>query len=222
MPIETSMIKRTNENNVSSLSWILLAIILAAIGTGAYFFLMKPKADKTVGTITPMTQYAAQQIQDIARPKSYGENYDFDDGLRKPVSEQKSQLNEMGQGIANIDIFTPDINNDGLADKITRTRNENGTAHFYYNYKIELNTGTGFVDITPNGFRTTEGAGCALQKLRFVFIPNFMVVKISRNWRETWDAPTMAVKTIYKMNENNLGVFETKQMNKICNVSDLF
>ncbi len=205
----------------SPLPWILLAIILAAFAVAAYFLLMRP-ATKKVGTITPETQYSAQQIQGANETESMDENYEFDDGLRNPVSQKTLPLDEYGEGVASIDVFQPDINSDGLADTITRTKNENGTAHFYYDYKVQLNTGNELIDITPDGFRTTEGADCALQKLRFVFIPSFQVIKIGRDWQESWATPTMANKTIYKIDGNALKVSSSQAMKKICNVSELF
>lgn len=220
MKIETSNIERS-EGARSPLPWILLAVILVAFAVVAYFFLMRPTA-KTPGTITPETKYVAGQIQGESETQQLGENYEFDDGLRNPVSQRQLPLDEFDEGIASIDVFQPDINGDGRADTITRNRNENGTAHFYYDYKVQLNTGNGLIDITPDGFRTTEGADCALQKLRFVFIPGFQVIKIGRDWQESWTTPTMAKKTIYKIDGNAMKISSTEQMKKICNVSELF
>ncbi len=218
--IETSTIDRSSGGH-SPLPWILLALILAAAAVAAYFFLMQPDT-KSPGTITPEAQYAAGQIQDESETQQLGENYEFDDGLRNPISQEEFPLDEYGEGVANIDVFRPDINGDGRADIITRTRNENGTAHFYYDYLVQLNTDNGLIDITPDGFRTTEGAECALQKLRFIFIPSFQIIKIGREWQETWTTPTIAKKTIYKIDGNAMKISSVEQMKKICNVSELF
>jgi hypothetical protein len=170
----------------------------------------------------PETQDALSSPSATEEPAEPGENYDFDDGLRNPASAQQPELDEFGEGIASIEIFEPDIDGDGANDRITKTRHENGTAHFYYEYKVELNADGGFKDITPQDFRTVEGSDCSLQKLRFVFIPSFQVVKIARDFEDTWITPAMAIKTIYKIDNGSLKTSRTQALKKICNVSDLF
>lgn len=146
----------------------------------------------------------------------------FSDGLINPEFSEQYQLDEFGAGISERDIFDRDINADGVNDRITRTRNENGTAHFYYEYKIELNKNGDFIDITPDGFRTTEGAECALTKLQFAFKPEFRVIKISRDWQDSWDTPTMATRTVYTIENDEIIQIESKPLKSVCNVADLF
>ncbi len=115
-----------------------------------------------------------------------------------------------------------DINGDGHADRITRTRIENGTDHYYDDYKIELYDGTNYRDVTPKDMRTIESADCALQRFQFVFRPTFHIIKISRPWRDTWTTPTMATRTTYRINGNEIRSGETMPVKEICNVADLF
>ena len=149
-------------------------------------------------------------------------NGEFNDGLVRPDTVSVGTLDEYGAGVARTEIFTRDINGDGRNDRITRRRIENGTDHFYYDYKIELNTKNGFINITPDALRTTEGVECALTKLRFIFTPNFRVEKISRDWRDTWVTPTTAYKTIYTLRGTELNAGMPQQMRDVCNVADLF
>ena len=119
-------------------------------------------------------------------------------------------------------MFRRDINNDGRPDRITRRRVENGTAHFTYEYTIELNIDDEFVDITPDGFNTVEGAQCALGKLRFVFTPAFQVIKISRPWNETWTTPTPAKKDTFSIIQNQIHHIDSAAMPTVCDVAELF
>ncbi|MCL1892567.1 MAG: hypothetical protein FWF97_04780 [Alphaproteobacteria bacterium] len=206
--------------NKNKFPLILLIILLAGAAVLAYFLLMKP-AEKTKGTETLEVErvtYSAPAQEDI----ELGENYPFDDGLGKPDSVRQFELDEFGTGIASIEVFIQDINNDSTMDKITRTRFENGTAHFYYDYKIELNLDGELTDITPNGFRTVEGADCSLQKLRFTFRPSFQVVKIGREWEDSWITPTVATKTVYNLEGDSLRIARTQALKKICDVRELF
>lgn len=187
---------------------ILTALISIVLGILIYVYYSSP-SEKTAPESTQETIITE-------------DNYVFNDGLNQPNTTIEYQLNEFGEGISNAEIFSVDINGDNRKDRISRRLYENGTAHFYYNYKIELNTGNGYMDITPDDFRTTEGAECALQKLKFVFIPQFTVIKISRPWNESWTTPTNATKTIYTLVDNELKLTQTIQMGSVCNVSDLF
>ena len=63
----------------------------------------------------------------------------FSDGLTRPDLVETYTMDETGSGVTKKEIFNLDINNDDFIDRITRTRHENGTAHFWYEYKIELN-----------------------------------------------------------------------------------
>lgn len=189
--------------------FIIIAILIYILAGGK-----TPTTKRVTGTQSPNI---------ITSEKETNQNTDtFSDGLSKPVFSEKYKLDEMGSGISERDIFDIDINGDGLVDRITRTKNENGTSHFYYEYIIELNKNGKFVNITPDGFRTTEGAECSLQKLRFNFKPEFRVEKISRDWSQSWDTPTMATKTTYIFNDGNLKQTESIPLKIICDVKNLF
>lgn len=199
---------------------ILLVLMLAVIGILIYMLANGGRfvIGRTSGVDSPVG--ADTQISSGTTPRAV--TGEFSDGLGKPDSISQNSLDEFGAGIASVEIFNRDINGDGRADRITRTRVENGTPHFYYEYKIELNENGRYIDITPDGFRTTEGADCALQKLHFSFKPDFIVTKISRKWRDTWTTPTMATKTTYALHGNHLNITDSVQLKEICNVADLF
>lgn len=144
------------------------------------------------------------------------------DGLGRADATTRYPLDEFGAGIASRDVFMRDINGDGIADRITRTRVENGTDHYYDDYKLELRVGDSWQDITPADFRTIESAECALQRFVFVFDPTFQVIKISRPWRDSWTTPTMATRTVYRLGGAHLRAGEAKPLKEICNVADLF
>lgn len=146
----------------------------------------------------------------------------FSDGLDKPNSHFMQEPDETGAGVVDTAIFTVDINDDKLPDKITRTRHESGTAHFWDEYKIEINQKGIYKNITPKGFRTTIGAECALQQLRFMFKPQFHVVKISRQWRGSWDTPSMATRTVYTLDNNKFISSAPQQLGVVCDVTELF
>jgi len=196
---------------------IMFAIMLVAIGIMLYILL----GGKNPFAPSPNTIVSPAGIVDDAAP-SRDANGEFNDGLGAPDAATTGELDEYGAGIAAIDVFNRDINSDGRIDRITRTRVENGTDHFYYEYKLELNTKNGYTDITPDGFRTTEGAECALRKLRFVFRPAFRVDTISREWSDTWITPTMATKTTYTFRHGELNASDAAQMRVVCDVADLF
>ncbi len=143
------------------------------------------------------------------------------DGLGTPNQIKTYKLDEMGAGVASAAIFNRDINGDGKMDKITRTHVETGTAHAYDEYKIELNTDDKFIDITPDGLRTTTGAECALQKIHFTMRPKFQITKISRPWLDTWDTPSMATQTTYELDNGKLNIIDRRDRGVICDVSTL-
>ena len=182
----------------------LLVVLCAVIAVLIYILAggPMPGEKKSVGVVSPQ-----MDISDSGADISTNDTYagEFSDGLGVPDSAQEFALDEFGAGISERDVL-----------------NENGTVHFFYEYVIELNTGDGFVDITPDGFRTTEGADCALQKLKFIFQPDFRVIKISRKWQETWDTPTMAQRTEYTLNNNQLVPGNAVDMRTVCDVSELF
>lgn len=195
---------------------ILLIILLIVIAVLIYFLSggQMPKIGQSGGTQSP--------DMPVSTDRNSTTNSVFSDGLSNSSFSEKYKLDEFGTGVSEKDIFDVDINGDGRNDRITRTRHENGTSHFYYQYKIELNQNGKFVDITPDGFRTTEGAECALQKLQFKFKPEFQVIKISRDWQDSWDTPTMATKTIYNIEKGSLQQVNVERMKTVCDVSDLF
>ena len=101
---------------------------------------------------------------DIAYNNASAPSAGFTDGLNQPSSSETFPLDEVGEGTEKKEVFNVDINSDGLMDRIVRTHNENGTAHFWDEYRIELNNNGVYFNIAPSGLRTTEGAECALQK----------------------------------------------------------
>lgn len=197
------------------LMFIIIAVLIYILAGGPM-----PTFTKTpTGVQSPEMQFSDNNNLDVVIAANTGE---FSDGLTNPDFSEQYQLDEFGTGVTERDIFDVDINNDGRRDRITRTRNENGTAHFYYQYTIELNNNGDFVDITPAGFRTVEGAECALQKLQFVFRPEFRVIKISRDWDTSWDTPTPATRTVYTISNNQISAETSTPLKTICDVTDLF
>jgi len=172
---------------------LLIITALAAAGVG-YVLLSRPRA-----------AIAADESEIGPQP--------FDDGLTNAVEKVEGDLDDLGRGIASTEVFRYAGN-----IKITRTRFETGTAHGYYEYKVELNG----ADITPKDFSTEEGADCVLQRLKFYSVPQFHVVKISRPWKDTWITPTMATKTIYRLSGDGLKAGEPENLEVVCDVSDLF
>lgn len=191
--------------------FVIIAVLIYILAGGPL-----PSVGRVGGVQSPTMSATSQITTGVA---ASGE---FTDGLTNPDFSEQYQLDEFGAGVAARDIFDRDVDGDGRRDRITRTRNENGTSHAYYQYKIELNRGGEFVDITPSGFRTVEGAECALQKLQFVFRPEFRAIKISRDWDTSWDTPTMATRTVYAFNNGQLVEIESTPLKIICDVTDLF
>lgn len=206
----------------------LLPIVLIITGALVIAFLIytiiqRPSTDTTV-TTQPQPATRTEPVMP-QRPSPSGAdagNYKFDDGLRNPDSTTSEPLDEFDAGIASREVFNIDINKDGKKDRITRTRVETGTDHFYFEYKIELNSNNRLVDITPKNFRTVEGADCALQKFRFSFAPEFQIVKISRPWQDSWVTPTTADRTVYTLSSEMLRASQPRPVSRVCNVSDLF
>ena len=146
----------------------------------------------------------------------------FNDGLGKTKDKIGYKPDETGVGVTRIETFSFDINSDGQDDKITRIRHENGTAHFWDEYTIEINENNRFHTITTDDFKTINGADCALQKIKFVFKPKFQVIKISRPWVDSWITPSMATQTTYELINNKMVMVETKKLSSVCDVTDLF
>ena len=197
---------------------ILLVIMLSIIAVLIYLLAggPVPKLTRTVGVNSPVAT-TTDDAHILVQPAGV-----FTDGLDNPDFSEEYPLDETGTGVAARTIFDRDINGDGIRDIITRTRNENGTAHHYYQYKIELNNGGEFVDITPDEFRTVEGAECALAKIQFSFHPEFRAVKITRPWNVSWTTPTTATKIVYAMENQKLVPIERTEMKSVCDVTDLF
>ena len=206
--------KNTNYETGSATLTILLIIMVIVIAFLIYLLLggSIPKTNKTIGVESPKIETTLKETK----------NKEFSDGLINPISSQRFNLSEFGEGISEKNVYEYDINNDGKKDRITRTKNENGTPHFYYEYKIELNKNGTFADITPEGFRTTEGAECALQKLQFIFKPDFKVIKISRDWKESWETPSLAIQTTYNFSDGKIVPKAEKEMKIVCDVTELF
>ena len=147
---------------------------------------------------------------------------EFSDGLTNPVSTISYDLGEDDIGITEKSIYLIDINNDKALDRITKFFFENGNAHSYYEYKIELNKNGNYVDITPENFRTVNGADCDLQQIKFVFKPKFKVIMIYREMGETWINPTMAYRQVLFMSGDKIQKSESKKLREICDVKELF
>ncbi|MDR1338414.1 MAG: hypothetical protein LBJ73_05315 [Rickettsiales bacterium] len=189
---------------------ILLIILIAVIAVLAWVLITRPGDRPRAGDI------------DSDTPAVSNSDGEFNDGLGAPISRTTYPLDEFGEGVAAADAFDVDINKDSRPDRITRTLTETGADHFYYDYKIELDMGGYYANITPANFRTVEGAECALKKLKFVFRPNFQVIVISREWQESWTTPTPASRTIYKLENNELKAGEARRLKTVCDVSGLF
>ncbi len=206
----TDTITRQKYKNIITIS---VMILLTAVILLFYFFTINSKKQNDI-TDTTSNIYTQQYNNDIELNLS-----DFNDGLGHPDNRINQIINNQTY---TIDTFNRDINSDGKIDKITRTHIENETAHFYDEYKIELNIDGILYNITPDDFRTINGADCALQLLHFTFNQNFGVKKISRPWQDTWDTPTMATKTEYRLYKNTLKITENQPLTTICDVSELF
>lgn len=205
----------------NTLVWVFVVVALGVLGGITYLYFNN--SDKKPDAAQP-TEISEQRATTPAAPRESPDvgNYDFDDGLRNADSVTRYTLDDFGAGVASREVFNIDINNDNRKDRITRTRVENGTDHFSIQYTIELNTVNGFTDITPDNFKTIEGAECSLQKFRFVFRPEFSITKISRTWSESWDTPTRAVRNVYTLAGGELRTSAPQQLKTVCNVSDLF
>lgn len=203
-----------SERGSISMGVLLVFIIGLAVVLG-YVLLNKDNAN------TDVTVVGTGAI-DITYNNTSAPSVGFTDGLNQPSSSETFPLDEVGEGTEKKEVFNVDINSDGLMDRIVRTHNENGTAHFWDEYRIELNNNGVYFNIAPSGLRTTEGAECALQKVKFVFKPKFKVIKISRPWDETWNTPTMATRTVYELRGNKLVATSVQELKKVCDVSELF
>ncbi len=207
-----------SENTTSSARTILVIIIMVIIGVLMY---MLTTQDKTQSANTNIAVKSPINIPD--NNADIAIDFDsFNDGLRTPSSAQETEPDEYGVGITSVRIYTHDLNRDGRMDKITRTHIENGTSHFTNEYKIEIATDDGFIDITPPDMKTVESADCALQKLRFSFAPIFSIEKIGREMGDDYLTPTMAYRYVYRLENNQMIEISNTPMREICDVSELF
>lgn len=195
----------------AALSVLIIAIMVVGAGLGIYLWSHTHRTPVTVRGIAGSPTI----IPDTGKQR-------FSDGLGTPDASTTYPLDEFGAGVARRDIFMRDINNDGHADRITRTRVENGTDHYYDDYKIELYTGNAYRDITPDNMRTIESADCALRRFQFVFRPTWRIIEISRPWRDTWITPTMATRSTYRLVNGQIRRGISEPVKEICNVADLF
>ena len=196
-------------NKIKNLIWILSIAILCAL---AFVFYDTYTKQKTNTHATPI----------FSDEFTTNDSKELSDGLINPDSVTQYPLDEFGTGISEKSIYYIDINKDNKPDRITKTFIETGNAHSYYEYKIELNQNGKFVDITPENFRTVNGADCDLQQIQFVFKPKFKVILISREIGDTWNDTTVAQKQTFQISENKLQKTETKTLRKVCDVKELF
>ena len=126
----------------------------------------------------------------------------------------------MQTGVDKIEIFDLDLNNDNVADRITKTHWSNISAHEDNEYNIELNQNRSFTSVKK--FRTVIGAEATLTLFYFNFKPSFAITKISRPLKESFATPTLAVKTIYKLIDNKIVPTETQTMSETIDVTELF
>ena len=108
-----------------------------------------------------------------------------------------------------------------MPDRITKSLIETGNSHNFIEYKIELNKYESYVDLTLENFRTIQGADCDLQRFKFSFDP-FRITKISRPFKDTWNTETMATKTVYIIQNNELVEYSKTDLKYICDVRELF
>ena len=146
----------------------------------------------------------------------------FSDGLKNPSSVSTYTLDDDDVGITEKSTYLIDINGDNKKDRITKSFFDNGNAHSYYEYKIELNKNGKYLDITPNNLRTVNGADCDLQQVKFVFNPEFKVIMIYRNMGDTLVDPTMAKRRMYSFDNGKLNASADKDLRVVCDVKELF
>ncbi len=195
-------------NKIKNLIWILSVFVLCVLAFA--FYKQTTKHDVSENS-APVFAEDFQQQQNS-----------FSDGLNNPDSITTYHLDEYDTGIAEKAVYYIDINHDKTPDRITRTFFENGNAHSFYEYKIELNINNRYVDITPQNFRTTNGDTCDLQQIQFIFKPVFQIVLIYRELGDTWVQPTVAKKQVFKISNNELKSADTKTLRAVCDVKELF
>lgn len=207
-----------SEKATSPARTIFVVIILVIIGVLMYLMTTQ---DRNQSANTNIAVKSPTNIPDNNADIAIDSD-SFNDGLRAPASAQENAPDEYGVGITSVRVYTHDLNRDGRMDRITRTHIENGTSHFTNEYKIEIATADGFIDITPPDMQTIESADCALQKLRFSFTPLFSIEKIGREMGDDYTTPTMAYRSVYRLENNQMIEISRVPMREICDVSELF
>ncbi|MCQ2562507.1 MAG: hypothetical protein MJ158_02755 [Alphaproteobacteria bacterium] len=184
-------------------------VLLLCIGMA---FLIKNNEKKQA------TESEAEKTVEVSTVGMY-----FPDGLPEPNSVTTRELDLYETGIERKEIFNIDINKDGKKDRITKQYYFTWTAHSYYDYKIELNTDNGYIDVSKNRIFTTEGADCDTRQLVFSFSPNFKITVIYRELgEESWNEETMAYKKTFTIVGNELRESKPVALKKICDVKLLF
>jgi hypothetical protein len=197
----------------NTITVLIMSGIIVAVFIG--YSLLQKNTNKNDVTTHGTDHVTMNQKQNIRQQT-------FNDGLGKTKDKIGYKPDETGVGVTKIETFLFDINSDGKDDKITRIHHENGTAHFWDEYTIELNENNRFRTVITDDFRTINGAECALQKLKFIFKPKFQVIKISRPWTESWITPSMATQTTYELINNKMVMVESKKLSSVCDVTELF
>lgn len=192
--------------NIIFISSILILCVLAFV-----LFKISPTNNKTHYSQQPETIY--ENTDNLA---------EFSDGLVNPDSVTEYELDEFNMGLASKSIYYADINRDGANDRITKNFISTGNAHSYYAYKIELNHNGKYIDITPDGFQTINGAMCDLQQIQFKFKPSFKIIMIYRQLGDTWNDATLAEKKVFTLKNNTLVSTGTVKMRPVCDVKELF
>ena len=198
-------------NKTKAVIWIIPVIALLILSGVLYKKLLNNNAEQT----------ALMPEQTLNDNDSFS-SLIFHDGLKNPDSVTTYQLDEFDVGISEKSVFFVDINNDGIPDRITKVFFDNGNAHSYYKYTVELKDDEKYVDITPNKLQTTNGADCDLQQIQFKFKPQFQIIVISREMGDTWDDPTMAYKQIFTLKNNKIYSSQKIKLREICDVKELF
>ena len=195
---------------------ILVLIIVVSVGISLYLLYKKTRG------AFEQTSQNPNITQNISKNLEQDNIVDeFDDGLSNPNFSKDFDLDEFGAGLSKSEVFFIDINEDGIDDKIIKSLIETGNSHNFTEYKIELIQNESYIDISLSNFRTIQGADCALQRFKFSFNP-FRITKISRPFKDTWNTESMAEKTVYIIQNNELVEYSKIDLRYICDVSELF
>lgn len=194
---------------------LVIMIVIIGILMGVLIFNKKDANVSQADSVTTST------TPDYQNPDVISTTDGFDDGLGR-ADNIKTPAPNADSDVDNIAVFMRDINNDGITDRITRTHHATGNAHDWDEYKIEIKKDNYFDNITPDGFRTTMGADCALRKIKFSFRPQFSVVIVSRPFHDTWNTPSVAEKTTYSIKDDKLIHGTPQPLSAVCDVAELF